>query len=283
MPAMLYRERMSQLASLAKPMTERRSSRADRRRQAAPAQVAELAGAIENSEIEVLFQPQFLCSDGRLAGAEALLRWDHPEQGNLAGDRIFALAEDAGLAHRLGAYACARAMAAAAQWPDEVRLSINATARDLADPLYPAMLLGMLATAQLSPTRLTLEITEQALVDGIDDAAWVLSGLTDRGVAIALDDFGAGFCNFRYLKALPLAALKLDRSMIEGITTDRRDLAVFRAIMAMARALDLRVIAEGIETEGQRQTVCREGCDRWQGFLGGKPMTSEMFAALIDS
>lgn len=271
---------MSDTTGLQSEMIDRRT-RTDRRLQAAPGEVAELAEAIAAGQIEVLFQPQFLCGDGQLAGAEALVRWDHPRHGMLAGDRVFVLAEEAGLADQLARSVCLAAMAAAAMWPEHLRLAINATARDLADPGYPAMLMECLAETYLPPARLTLEITEQALVDGLEQAAQVLARLTDRGIAIALDDFGAGFCNFRYLKVLPLAALKLDRSMVEGIATDRRDLAVLRAIMAMSRALDLRVIAEGIETESQRAAVCREGCDLWQGFLGAAPMSAALFADLV--
>ncbi|QYU68699.1 EAL domain-containing protein [Leptolyngbya sp. 15MV] len=229
----------------------------------------------------MLFQPQFLCADNRIAGAEALVRWMHPVQGALAGDRVFAMAHEGGLAHRLAGYVCQQAMAQAAQWPGELRLALNATADDLADPAYPDLLHESLMRSGFPAARLTLEITEQALVDCLDSAARMLGALTDKGIAIALDDFGAGFCNFQYLKALPLAALKLDRSMVEGIATDRRDLAVFRAIMAMAKALDLKVIAEGIETDGQRVAVTREGCDRWQGFLGAAPMTAAEFGALV--
>lgn len=275
---------MNDVAKLARrrsahPMTERRT-RTDRRRQGSPAQAAELADAIERGAIEVLFQPQFLCAGNRIAGAEALVRWNHATQGPLAGDRVFAMAHESGLAHRLAEHVCHRAMTEAAGWPGELRLSLNATADDLADPAYPQLLQDALARSGFAASRLTLEITEQALVDCLDSAARMLGALTDGGIAVALDDFGAGFCNFQYLKALPLAALKLDRSMVEGIATDRRDLAVFRAIMAMAAALDLRVIAEGIETEAQRAAAAREGCDRWQGFLGAPPLTAGEFAAL---
>lgn len=276
-----YAGPMPATAEFERPRTDRRT-RVERRRQATPAQVAQLEAAIAGGAIEVLFQPQYLCESGMLAGAEALVRWQHPEQGLLAGDRVFAMAQDAGLAGELVRFVCITAMSAAVSWPDEHRLSINATARDLADPAYPAVLLECLAGSGLPPSRLTLEITEQALLDGLADTARMLERLTDKGIAIALDDFGAGFCNFRYLKTLPLAALKLDRSMVEGITTDRRDLAVLRAIMAMARALDLRVIAEGIETQSQKAAVCREGCDLWQGFLGGAAMTGTAYRALIE-
>ncbi len=268
---------MNDVAQIERPMTERRT-RTDRRRSAAPEEAAELAHAINADAIQVLFQPQFLCESGVLAGAEALVRWDHREQGVLAGDRVFTLAREAGMADRLTRYVCAVAMKEAAQWPESWRLSLNATAEDLADGSYPDIIRESLRISGLPASRLTLEITEQALVDGLDTTAEMLRLLANEGIAIALDDFGAGFCNFRYLKVLPLAALKLDRSMVEGIATDRQDLAVFRAIMAMAQALDLLVIAEGVETEAQRLAVCREGCDRWQGFLGARPMAAEQLA-----
>ena len=126
-----------------------------------------------------------------------------------------------------------------------------------------------------------MEITEQVLVADLDRTAERLRQLAGRGIRIALDDFGAGFCNFHYLKRLPLHALKLDRSMIEGIAEDPRDLAVLRGILAMARALGLEVVAEGVEYEAQRAAIAREGCSSWQGFLGARPMTAPEFAALV--
>ena len=118
--------------------------------------------------------------------------------------------------------------------------------------------------------RLTLEVTEQALLADIQMAARTLARLSEAGIRIALDDFGAGFCNFRYLKLLPLDYLKLDRSMVDGIASDSRDLAVFRAIVAMARALDLEVIAEGIESEAQRDLIAEEGCALLSGLPAGQ-------------
>jgi EAL domain-containing protein (putative c-di-GMP-specific phosphodiesterase class I) len=125
----------------------------------------------------------------------------------------------------------------------------------------------------------TLEITEQALVTELDRSERQLERLVRCGIRIALDDFGAGFCNFHYLKRLPLQVLKLDRSMVQGTVDDERDLAVLRGILAMARALGLTVVAEGIETEEQRATIVREGCENWQGFLGGAPMNARDFSA----
>ena len=123
-------------------------------------------------------------------------------------------------------------------------------------------------------------MTEQVLLTDVAHAAHALGALAAQGIRIALDDFGAGFCNFRYLKLLPLHYLKLDRSMIDGTAGDPRDLAVLRGIIAMAGALDLQVIAEGVETEAQRLLVAGEGCAAYQGFLRAQPMSADDFLAL---
>jgi EAL domain-containing protein (putative c-di-GMP-specific phosphodiesterase class I) len=242
--------------------------------------LAELGAAIGEGQVEILFQPQFASADGRIVGAEALSRWNHPRLGRIGAEALFDIAERAGHAADLTRHIAERALRVAAGWPDPLRLSLNVTASDLADDHFAPTILEAAAAADFAPARLTLEITEQALVSELDRSAAQLERLAARGVRIALDDFGAGFCNFRYLKRLPLHLLKLDRSMIEGIVDDERDLAVLRGIVAMARALGLTVVAEGIETEDQHAAIVREGCDKWQGFLGGMPMPAEDFAIL---
>ena len=209
------------------------------------------------------------------------MRWEHADHGVLAGDALVAISQSGGIARRLSRHIARASLAAAVKWPDHLRLSINVTAMDLFDRTFGEELLAMVADANFPTERLTLEITEQALVADLDRSAERLKHLADAGICIALDDFGAGFCNFRYLKVLPLHALKLDRSMIEGVANDPRDLAVLQGIIAMARALDLKVIAEGIETEGQREAAVREGCDVLQGYLPGRPMQADRFAELI--
>ena len=242
--------------------------------------VEELAAAIEHDQVEILFQPQFASSDGALIGAEALSRWNHPQLGKIGAEALFDIAERAGRARDLTRHIAGRALTVAAAWPAPLQLSLNVTASDLAAPDFADTIDEALSAAHFAPERLTLEITEQALVRDLDRSAKQLERLAARGIGIALDDFGAGFCNFHYLKRLPLDLLKLDRSMIDGIAQDERDLAVLRGILAMARALRLTVVAEGIETEDQRATIAREGCEKWQGFLGGAPMTAAEFALI---
>jgi predicted signal transduction protein with EAL and GGDEF domain len=238
---------------------------------------ADLLVAIDRDEIEILFQPQFALADDRLNGAEALARWRHPSLGRIGAAALFAVAERMDHVAPLSRHIAQRALAAAARWPADLRLSLNVTAADLAAASYADEMLAAVRESRFPAERLTLEVTEQSLLGDIQLAAETLRALSAQGMRIALDDFGAGFCNFRYLKLLPLDYLKLDRSMVDGIADDERDLAVLRAIVAMAEALGLQVIAEGIENEAQRARTAQEGCAFYQGFLRAQPMSAEEF------
>ena len=265
--------------SLAAPLSDRRR-RTDRRRGVPHPLAAPLADAIAADAMEIVFQPQYRCADDALVGAEALVRWQGPDESELAGDELFAIAADAGLEMALSAHVFEAAMRLAHDWPGELVLSLNVTAANLADAGFADSILALLQRTAFPPARLTLEITEQVLVSDLERSALVLAELVAKGVRVALDDFGAGFCNFGYLKMLPLYAIKLDRSMVDGIARDERDLAVLRGIVSMADALGLAVIAEGVERAEQRAIVAREGCATWQGFLGAKPLATADFAVL---
>ena len=241
---------------------------------------ADLLGAIDREEIEILFQPQFALPGDRLSGAEALARWNHATLGRIGAGALFTIAERADHIAPLSKHIARRALEAATAWRHGLRLSLNVTAADLAISRFATDLLEIVGESGFDPQHLTLEVTEQALLSDIGLAARTLSRLNAHGISVALDDFGAGFCNFRYLKLLPLHYLKLDRSMIDGITSDERDLAVLRAIVAMAGALDLKVIAEGVETEAQRHAITVEGCSYYQGFLRAQPMGPAQFLEL---
>lgn len=241
---------------------------------------ADVLGAIDGDQIEVLFQPQFALADDSLKGAEALARWNHPELGRIGASALFNIAERADQIAPLSRHIARLALARAREWPASLRLSLNVTPADLAAANYAGELLAIVEASGFAPERLTLEVTEQALLSDIALAASTLETLSQHGIQVALDDFGAGFCNFRYLKLLPLNYLKLDRSMIDGITDDPRDLAVLRAIVAMAHALDLQVVVEGVEHEAQRELIAAEGCHSYQGFLRAKPMKADAFLHL---
>lgn len=238
---------------------------------------ADLLSALDRSEIEILFQPQYDLATDVLVGAEALARWNHPRLGQIGAGALFAIAERAEHVAHLSRHIAESALTMARRWPECLRLSLNITPNDLASPGFGRDFRLLLQTSDFAPERLTLEITEQVLLGDLERSASTLGTLKKLGVKIALDDFGGGFCNFRYLKLLPLDTLKLDRSMIEGIEHDSRDLAVLRAIAALARALDLAVIAEGIETERQREIALQEGCTVYQGFLRSAPVPAQVF------
>lgn len=242
---------------------------------------ADLLAAIDRDEIEIVFQPQYELSGDTLCGAEALARWRHPALGRIGAATLFALAERADYVAPLSAHIARKALQLASRWPGTLRLSLNVTPSDLAAGSFADDFLGLVAQSGFPPARLTIEVTEQVLLQDVASAGMILRALAEQGIRVALDDFGAGFCNFRYLKLLPLHYLKLDRSMVDGVPDDARDLAVFRAIMAMARALDLEVIAEGIENETQRDVIAREGCGFYQGFLRAPPMDAGRFEELI--
>ena len=278
-------DRLSQTLDLAEAQQGRRIVWADGEatppgRSAAQLE-ADLLAAIDGDEIEVVFQPQFSLPDEHLTGAEALARWNHPKLGRIGAGTLFAIAERGDHLAPISRHIARLALSSASEWRGDLRLSLNVTATDLSAASFGEELMGIVAASGFRPERLTLEVTEQALLFDIQVAERTLRRLSEAGVRIALDDFGAGFCNFRYLKLLPLDYLKLDRSMVDGVATDPRDLAVLRAIVAMAQALELQVIAEGIETEAQRDCIAAEGCAFYQGFLKAQPMTAAAFCSLL--
>ncbi|MEL6737742.1 MAG: EAL domain-containing protein, partial [Pseudomonadota bacterium] len=241
---------------------------------------SDLLRALDRREIEVVFQPQFSARDGSVAGAEALARWRHPTLGMIGAKDLFAIAERAALVAPLSRHVVARALEDAASWPTELSLSLNITPEEMGDPRFAADFATLIGKSAIAPGRLMLEITEDLLLRNIEQAASALKALRKLGFRTALDDFGAGFCNFRYLRELPLDALKLDKIMVDDVPGDAKALAVLRAIIALGHALELDLYAEGIETEIQRATIQAEGCHYWQGFLRAMPMPSESVVEL---
>lgn len=241
---------------------------------------ADMLAAIDRGEIEIVFQPQYSMVEDRLVGAEALARWQHPQIGRLGANTLFTLAERTDHVAQLSRHIAERALALATDWPETLTLSLNVTPADLAAGTFPVEFLAMVGRSGFAPRRLTIEITEQVLLADLEEVTRALAPLKHAGVTIALDDFGAGYSNFRYLKLLPIDKIKLDRSMVEGIAEDERDLAVLRAITAMASALDLKVVAEGIEEQAQHRVLREEGVESWQGFLKSVPLGQDDFLAL---
>ena len=242
---------------------------------------ADMLAAIDRGEIEIVFQPQYTVAEDRLVGAEALARWQHPQIGRLGANTLFTLAERTDHVAQLSRHIAERALELAAAWPDDLVLSLNVTPADLAAATFPIEFLSLVERSGFPPERIVIEITEQVLLADLEEVARALNPLKLAGVTIALDDFGAGYSNFRYLKLLPIDKLKLDRSMVEGIAEDPRDLAVLRAITAMAKALDLSVVAEGIEDDEQLAVLHGETIESYQGFLRSVPLGQGDFLALV--
>ncbi|OYU14781.1 MAG: GGDEF-domain containing protein [Alphaproteobacteria bacterium PA4] len=239
--------------------------------------VADLHKAIDDGDIMLIYQPQLTLGNGRLTGVEALARWDHRLQGVLPAETLLQTAEAADLAIKLGRHIRAQAMAEAARWNGslaDIKLSVNVTAADLADPGFTEALAAAIANSGLSCDRLMLEVTEGALIGDIDAAARVLEGLRALGVRIALDDFGTGYSSLFWLARLPVDAIKIDRSFMLGLMGTAREKMVIRAVINLAKDLGLNVICEGVEDDEQLAAARAVGCDVIQGYQIAAPMRS---------
>ncbi|MBB4613888.1 GGDEF domain-containing phosphodiesterase [Novosphingobium taihuense] len=242
---------------------------------------ADLIGAMARDEIGLVFQPQYAVAGGLLVGVEALARWDHPQLGRMGAETLFAIAERGDHVTQLSRHIARKALSIAAAWQEQLALSLNVTAEDLANDRFAMDFTDLLEAMGFSPARLTLEVTEHALVADFARSSEALAELAGLGVRIALDDFGTGYANFRTLKALPLDTIKLDASLLRDVDTDNRDRAILTAIVAMARALGLKLVCEGVERESQLAVLAEEGCDTFQGFLRSGPVGADEIAALI--
>lgn len=229
-----------------------------------------LEAVIAHEGIGLAFQPQIEPVSGKVTGVEALARWSVAEP-----ERLFARAAAAGLSERLSRLVQRKALRAAGAWEGplrQLRLSINILPEDLARRGYEQWLLDEVESACIAPERLTVEITESALLSDYDAIGDKLGRLRETGIAIAVDDFGTGYSNMAYLANLPLDALKIDRSLVVGISSGVRDQIVVRAMMRLARELGLKVVVEGVESVGQLALLAQWGCDLYQGFIGAGPL-----------
>jgi diguanylate cyclase (GGDEF)-like protein len=245
---------------------------------------SDLRHALDSGQIQLLFQPQYDMASDALIGVEALARWQHPQYGVIGAGALFAVAERSDFMLPLSDHIHARALAEAAAWPAplrQLRLALNVTAADIGEPDFLTSFLRLIDESGFERERLTVELTESGLVENLDSAAVLLDQLRDAGLAVAVDDFGTGYSSLAYLKALPIDYLKIDSSIARDITGSGRDRVVVRAIIDMARSLDLGVIAEGVETEQQLSLLARAGCTAYQGFLRSPPVTSAALAALV--
>lgn len=241
--------------------------------------LAQLREALREEQFQLYYQPQ-VDGEDRLIGAEALLRWRHPSRGLLDPDAFIPIAEETGLILPLGQWVLETACAQLAAWSRHAEtaglsLAVNVSARQFRQASFVDQVRTTLEHFGLDPCRLDLELTESLLLDDIDDTVAKMTSLKALGVGFALDDFGTGYSSLDYLKRLPLSQLKIDRSFVKDLLTDPCDAAIVSAILALARSFGLKVIAEGVETEAQREFLNRIGCGAFQGFLFGRPRPIE--------
>jgi len=243
----------------------------------------QLRHALERSELELFYQPQLDIRSGRVSGAEALLRWRHPELGLVPPMDFIPMAEETGLIVPIGEWVLRAACAQAADWEaagfSGMRIAVNLSRCQLRERGLADLVDRIIREAGVAPAQMQLEITESAVMRDPDLAVSIMQEVRERGVQLAIDDFGTGYSSLSHLKRFPIDALKIDRSFIQDIPKDRDSMAIARAIAAMGGSLDLTVIAEGIETEGQLAFVREHGCDEAQGYLFSRPVpVAEMSA-----
>ena len=242
---------------------------------------ADLRVALSRNEFRLVFQPQVSLDTGAMTGAEALLRWERPGSGDVPPDRFIGLAEETGLIGPIGEWVLHEACRHAASWPDDVTVGVNVSPVQFRQCNVYEAVAGALREHGLAPRRLELEITEGVLLNDTDETLSVLHRLRDLGVRIAMDDFGTGYSSLVYLQKFPFDKVKIDRSFVRHLGTDRNAEAIIRAVVGMSRALGLRVNAEGVEEEEQADLLRLEGCQEVQGYLFGKPMPARELAALV--
>jgi diguanylate cyclase (GGDEF)-like protein len=245
----------------------------------------DLRVALRQGQFCVHYQPKFNAGDGQPVGAEALVRWNHPEHGLLMPDKFIALAEKTGLIISIGEWVLNEACRQMRVWFDmgftHWRIAVNLSALQFCHSGLVNTVASALSRHDLPANSLTLEITETTAMNDADASMTVLQALSEMGVDLSIDDFGTGYSSLMYLKRLPANELKIDRGFVRDLENDSDDAAIVSAIVALGQALDLRIVAEGVETSSQRSFLTRLGCDSLQGYLLGYPLPAERFMADI--
>jgi len=240
---------------------------------------AEIRQAIEDNDFFLTFQPK-VNRHNHVEEAEVLLRWQHPQRGELLPSEFIPYVEKCKMNHELLAWLLMHAVKQAVAWMQagiDIVLAVNLSALDLGDPELPAMIARILQEHELPPERLKLEITESTVMEDQEQALAVLNGIAALGVYLSIDDFGTGFSSLSYLSRLPVHELKLDQSFVMTMLEDERNALIVQAIVDLAHQLKLRVVAEGIEDKDIMKAIRHTGCDMLQGYYISKPMTAEAF------
>lgn len=229
-----------------------------------------LRKALRDEQLDLHYQPQVDLAHGGMVGVEALLRWHHPTLGRVAPDRFIPIAEETGLIVAIGDWVLRRAIEQAAAWQEAglppLRMAVNLSARQLLHPDLARRIEGLLVSAGLDPRLFGVEVTESMLIGNFDQAVQHLQALRALGVEVSLDDFGTGYSSLSYLRRLPVDVVKIDRSLVPDVTALAEDASITRAIITMAHQLKMKVVAEGVESEGQAALLAAHQCDQMQGY-----------------
>ena len=246
--------------------------------------LGELRHAVEHDELRLVFQPKIELATGRIAGAEVLLRWQHPTRGLLSPAAFIPFAEQTGFIRWMTRWTLDRAIARGAEWyraGEPLALAVNISAADLGDLRLDARVAALLTRHQLPPALLTLELTESGFIEDPERALQMLNSLAALGVNLSIDDFGTGYSSLSHLARMPVHEVKIDRSFIQGMESESEYAAVVRSAIEMGHSLGLKVVAEGIETASSAERLREFGCDIVQGFLYAKPMACEHLQAWL--
>jgi len=245
----------------------------------------ELHNGLRRAQFLLLYQPQ-VDSQGRVTGAEALVRWQHPVQGMVPPSEFIPLAEESGLILPLGHWVMETALRQQARWQQDpvfahLSLAINVSARQFLQDDFVAQVLALVRQTGANPAQIKLELTESLLLDNVDSVIATMRALKAHGLGFSLDDFGTGYSSPGYLKRLPLDQIKIDQGFVRDVLLDASDAAIARSIIALAGSLGLSVIAEGVETTAHHQFLLAHGCQAFQGYLFGRPLTLEDFESRV--
>jgi EAL domain-containing protein (putative c-di-GMP-specific phosphodiesterase class I) len=245
----------------------------------------DLHQALNNGQLRVVYQPQVDMASGRLTGVEALARWDHPSLGPIGPDTFIPLAEESGLIVELDDWVMRMACRQTRAWVDAglapLRVAVNLSGRGFWRARIVERVQEALAVTGVNPAQLELEVTESMAVDGVADIRGLFRDLEGLGVRLAIDDFGTGYSALGRLQGLPFHTLKIDRSFVAGVEDSEDEAPIVAAMIAMAHALKLDVVAEGVETAAQRAFLARHGCDMAQGYLFGRPVEADEIGKLL--
>ena len=244
-----------------------------------------LRHAIGREQLSMCYQPVVDLQLGRVIGAEALLRWNHPELGSVPPSEFIPILEESGLMEEVGIWVLNTACREARAWQDQgltdLKMAVNLSARQLHDPGLDAVIVRTLERHRLAPQRLELELTETATMQDAARTRQLFGDLLALGVSVAIDDFGAGYSSLSYLKNLPFSKLKIDREFVAGVDARPDSQAICRALVELCRGLNIAVLAEGVETREEVEALCDLGCSIFQGFYFAQPMPAEQFARTV--